>query len=236
LKRPSVWEWLEFIFAIVGGVSAIVAIWYRPEGGFAAGVAGLGVVAARFIQKRLEKKEREDREAFTKRVIGAVLEGLQQEYFSKVEPDDRHNHRVTLFVCQPVPAGGKQLVIFRRAGIHSSSPTTWNVDDDVQGRCEGVAGRIWFLETERTVELPDWSEDPDRKAEYAAKGFVGPAQAESLKVKSKALSGTVVRVFGRKWGVLILDSKTPGFISEAKEHVVKRYAALISRTLEEGAR
>ena len=99
-----------------------------------------------------------------------------------------------------------------------------------------MAGRIWFLGTERTVELPEWSDDPVRKAEYAVKGFIGPAQAESLRVKSKVLSGTVVRLFGRKWGVLILDSKTPGFIANTKEYVVRRYAALIGRLLEEGTR
>jgi len=236
-KRPVLWEWLEYVFAVITGVSAIVAIWYKPEGGFVAGAGGLAVVTARFIQKRLEKKEREERDAFVRRVIGAVLEGLHQEYFSRVEEDDRHNHRVTLFVCQSNPVGGgRQLVIFCRAGIHSSSPTTWMVDDDVEGRCEGVAGRIWFLGTERTVELPEWSDDPGRKAGYAAKGFIGPAQAENLKVKSKALSGTVVRLFGKKWGVLILDSKTPGFIANTKEHIVRRYAALIGRLLEEGTR
>ena len=234
-KRPGFWGRVELAAAVAALASGIIAVWDKLTGAIWGSTFAAVVLVAKYVQKRLETKEREEREAFLRRAIGAVLEGLHQEYFSKVADDDRHNHRVTLFICQPRPAGeGKQLVIFRRAGIHSSSPTSWNVDDDEQGRCEGVAGQIWFLGTERTVELPDWSEDVTRKAEYAVKGFIGPAQAENLRVKSKVLSGTVVRVFGQKWGVLILDSKTSGFMSNAKEHIVRRYAALIGRLLEEG--
>jgi hypothetical protein len=231
-KRPNVWESLELIAAIAALASGIIAVWYKLAGAIWGSGCGVVVLVAKMVQKRLDRKEREEREAYLRRVVGAVLEGLRQEYFSKVEDDDRHNHRVTLFVCDDAPTG-KQLTIFQRAGVHKSSPTVWRVNEDEEGQCEGVAGRIWFLGTERTVELPDWADDVGRKAEYAAKGFIGPAQAETLRVKSKVLSGTVVRVFGQRWGVLILDSKGLGVITSAKEHVIKRYAALLGRLLEE---
>ncbi|MBA4063095.1 MAG: hypothetical protein C0501_05175 [Isosphaera sp.] len=234
-KRPGFWGRVEFAAAVAALASGVIAVWDQLTGAIWGSAFAAAVLLANVRQRRLEKKEREEREEFVKRVVGAVLEGLRSEYFTKVDEEDRHNHRVTLFVCQTRAGGdGKELRIYRRAGSFPSSPTAWRVDDDEPGRCEGVAGRVWFHGTKRTVELPEWSEDTAGKEAYAAKGFVGPIQAENLKVKSKVLSGTVVRVFGRKWGVLMLDSRTAGFILPAEEHVVERYAALIGRMLEEG--
>lgn len=236
-KRPVFWEGVEVVAAVAALLSGIIAVWDKLTGAVWGSVCGGLLVVAKGVVKRLDKTEREEREAFVKRAVGAVLEGLYGEYFSKVADDDRHNHRVTLFVSTPRPVGaGRELTIYRRAGVYKTSATVWQIDEDEQGRCEGVAGRIWFFGTERTVELPEWLDDPVRKGEYAAKGFVGPAKAEELKVKSRVLSGTVVRVFGDKWGVLILDSKTIGFITPNKEHIIKRYAVLIGRVLEEATR
>ena len=213
--------------------SGIIAVWDKFIGAVWGSGCGAVILIAKFVTKRTTAKAEDDRRATVARTVGAVLEALYAEYFTKVEDDDRVNHRATVFVCSPHPNGGKQLVIYRRAGRYQESPTVWRVDPDDGTKCEGVAGLIWYLRTRRTVELPDWAEDRDRKAEYAAKGNVSLAQAEALKIKSKVLSGTVIVVNYERWGVLILDSKSPGVIAKTKEHVVERYAAMLGRLLEE---
>jgi hypothetical protein len=232
-RRPKFWEWVELAGAVAALASGIIAVWSKLGGAVWGSACGAAVLVAKFITRRLATKVEDDRTATVSRVIGAILESLYAEYFTRVEDDDRHNHRVTVFVCRPHSDGGKQLVIYRRAGIYAASPTVWRVDDDDESRCEGVVGRIWFLRTKRTVELPEWADDYERKREYAAKGNVSLAQAEQLKIKSRVLSGTVIVVNGQRWGVLILDSKTPGLIAKNKEHVVERYAAMLGRLLAE---
>lgn len=235
-KRPRFWEWFELVVAVAALASGVVAVWDRLAGAVWGSECGLLVLVAKFAQKKAGAVEQDGREAFTKRVVGAVLDGLYREYFSQVAADDRHNHRVTLFRCQRAADGGQELVIYRRHGKYQSSATVWKVDDDDLARCEGVAGRIWFLDTKQTVELPDWSDDPAGAAAYAGEGFIRASQAMELRVKSKVLSGTAVRVGGEKWGVLILDSKTPGYITKTKEHMVEWYAELIARVLGEAVR
>jgi hypothetical protein len=114
------------------------------------------------------------------------------------------------------------------------------VDENEQSRCEGIAGQIWFLDTPQTEDLPEWPANDDMTARtaYAGKGCLSIERAATLNVKSRVLSGAVVRVFGRKWGVLILDSQIPGFITNQpqKVNLIIWYAAVLGQMLEESLR
>lgn len=199
-KSPKFWDRIELLGGIGALAAGIIAVWDKLFGAIWGSGCGLVLLTAKYMRGRAEGSERADRADYFKRAIAAVLEALSEEYFSKVEPGERHNHRVTLFFVTDGPDGTtKQLQIYLRAGVFKASTTAFAVNEDEEHQCEGVAGRIWFCSAERTIELPDWGEGEAQRTDYAAKGFIAPARASELKVKSKVLSGTVAR-FGRALG------------------------------------
>lgn len=240
-KRPGFWEWVEIVAAIAALLSAILAVVDKLSGAIWGSFFGALILACKFIQKRLEKKERMEREQLFQRLLQTVLRAMHLEYFTRVEDAELHQHRVTLLVCRESGQGKGQkkfLEIFARAGRYADSTTILRLDDNEPARCEGLAGQVWFCNASQFKELPPWPADDGVAArlEYANSGFLGIEVAMALNVKSRVLSGVPVRVFGRRWGVLILDSQTPGFITNQpqKVEVVEWYAELLARMIEGG--
>ncbi len=106
------------------------------------------------------------------------------------------------------------LTIYKRVGKYEDSDTTWPLDKNELTKCRGVAAEIWYHNTEvsRTAEC-DWPEMDDGSPEvqaqkelYASSLKITLAEAERLKVKSRAFTGQPVWSGGKKWGVLLLDS------------------------------
>jgi hypothetical protein len=233
-KRPKFWEWLERFGALGALASGVLAVWDKLFGAVWGSACGAVLLVAKYAKDRLDKAARADRDAYVKRAIGAVLNALSEEYFSKVDAGERHNHRATLFFVTTGNHGTtKQLHIYQRAGVFKASTTAFAVNEDEEQLCEGVAGRSWFCSAARTVELPDWTDAEADQQEYAAKGFLTLPQAAVLNVKSKVVSGIVVRVGGNRWGVLVVDSKTRGVVTKRKEVLLARYAKLVGNLLEE---
>ncbi|MCI0704733.1 MAG: hypothetical protein L0241_27060 [Planctomycetia bacterium] len=242
-KRPKFWEWVELAAAGGALASAIIAVWDKLAGAVWGSACGAVLLIAKFTQKRLEKQERIDRERMARQMIKTLLRGMIDDYFAQVPDENRYQHRATLFICQDAdPARGlpKRLEIHVRVGVFEDSPCVLRVDENERSKCEGVAGQIWFLDAPHTEELPEWpaNDDMTAKAAYAGKGFLSIERAAALHVKSRVLSGVMVRVFGRKWGVLIVDSQTLGFITKHPQKVklIRWYADLIGQMLEEAMR
>ena len=239
-KRPGFWEWVEIVAAIAALLSAILAVVDKLSGAIWGSFFGALILTAKFIQKRLEKKERTEREQLARRLMKAVLDAMRREYFARVEDENLHQHRVTLLIFKDADASlrlEKRLEIYARSGVFESSTCVLRVSENELGQCEGVAGRVWFRGAPQTVELPEWASDDASQHAYADDGYLGIDRAAGLNVKSRALSGVPVRAFGRKWGVLILDSLVPGYVSGQphKVGIVNWYAALITCMIETGA-
>jgi hypothetical protein len=103
---------------------------------------------------------------------------------------------------------------------------------------EGVAGKAWFINASATIlNLPLWPESPngakdyDIRREYAERGLLSMQKAVRLNVKSRSITATVVRSpIGKKWGVLVLDSRHPDGVSDnaEKQALVELSAAIMS--------
>lgn len=233
----SVWEQIEW-FAKLGAVFTAVVVAIDKLAGAGWGtVAGLILFVAGGQLKRIDAKTATDKAALLRRVAGVVLAEMRKEYFTKVEDHEMHLHRITLFRCaDPTPKTPRRLEIFARSGRFGGSTRTWVVDDDDEGKCEGIAGLIWFRDAALTTELPACPDPSDAAAvaAYAAAGRVTAAQVPGLNVRSRAFSGAVVRRHGQKWGILIVDSVNPGIVTKTREHRIKWYAELIGAMIAEG--
>jgi len=187
------------------------------------------ILTSRVAQHFLERSVR------NRKFIRAILDAVHEEYYPEVDRALKYRHRVTLFRCNRLWRNlfrHPYLVVYVRHGPHPRSRTVFRVDDH-EGACEGIAGRIWYIDGEFTKpNLGPWSEDPAQQQQYAAAGFLSAEKARTLNVKARACTGSTVRVRGEKWGVLLLDSVTTGQMSEQKEPIVRRYAALLGKALE----
>ncbi|GAC1473849.1 MAG: hypothetical protein NVSMB9_23180 [Isosphaeraceae bacterium] len=202
---------------------------------------------AKAVAEAVERQEREAevtrlREHATgqaRRVIQAILASVWQSYFVHVPIEERHKSRVTLFRCAEaaeIPERGKHLTIFARKGRNPDSTCWWPVDDNDIDRCHGVAAIVWFYDlTKIVIAKCDWDdEDPVAQKTYAASMSTTIAEAKLLNIKSKVVGGSTVMVKGRRWGVLVLDSREEGQVSEAggKIKALNDAAALVGAVLE----
>lgn len=117
--------------------------------------------------------------------------------------------------------------MFARSGTaYHRSRTFLRINDEVETANEGLAGKAWFINATVTqLNLPAWpdanraiSSDWSSRKEYAERGFLTVDKAEGLNVKSRSVTATVVRsAIGKKWGVLVLDSRDPQGVSDAPD-------------------
>lgn len=162
-----------------------------------------------------------------KKEIKGVLDALQKQYFKDVPADELFKHRVTLFkACkQWYWFGPSHLKMIARSGTaYQKTNVRFTIDDLDETRNEGVAGRAWFKDaTISVLDLPNWQEcrNPSNNRDcqtYAERGYVPMEKAAELGIKSKSISGTVVRDRkGQRWGVLVLDSRDPQGVSNSAE-------------------
>lgn len=216
---------------------------------------GVVIIGSRYYAKKLDKDEKavKDQEEADERekqraqvarirlaVVECVLESMKSEFFSSTDPNNGHQHRVTLFRCESADCGGakRRFHIFARAGTHKQSTTSWVVDED-RPEIGGICGMIWCNGTfERAIAECDWPADNNvaNKARYAASLKIELEAAERLNVKSRSFCGTTVIVGGKKWGLLIVDTKEPWTGRTTRQlnvdnKVVARYALLLGHII-----
>lgn len=130
------------------------------------------------------------------------------------------------------------LTIFARVGVHRDSSTTWEVDDNHPDKCRGIAGHIWFEESfHYRTSTSDWNDNmaSSEKTKFAKEFSATIEEVEKCKQKPGTIVGTLLRVRGRKWGVIILDSNERIADSKCQEHrkLIEEYANCISRVIQE---
>ncbi len=173
-------------------------------------------VVAVACQWALSRLALRDREAQLQALLSDVLTTLRSRFIpATVREDPEVDHRLTLYCADRKQA---KLRIFARSGEATrNSGTCWQIDPNDRNRCQGVAGVGWYLNStmfvpERGEEpLPDISRESTSRDEesYAARTFVTCEDVRRNRWKARSFATLTVRVDGRRWGVLVLDSVDP---------------------------
>lgn len=160
--------------------------------------------------------------------VKSVLDSLHKNYFKDVPQEELFQHRATLFKAKKYVLGRlRYLEIFARSGTtFQKSATYFKINDEHESKNEGIAGWAWFTNAMPTVtDLAEWPANPNPNMqedpvaeEYAKKGKLSVEKASVLNVKSRSVTAIPVRSSsGKKWGVLVVDSRNPNGISTASD-------------------
>jgi len=191
----------------------------------------LCVLVAQFGSIPAEKRSQQ------KAIIQAILDTARDEALAGVKDNLKHQHRLTLFRCQRLWRRlliGRYLAVHVRSGPHSQTRRLFRVGDrDVD--CEGIAGWIWYIDAAiPRTQLLAWPDDPNDAAgqqAYADAGRLSLEKARSLNVKARVFWGSIIRVNGEKWGVLLLDSRVTTDLGEVAERILQHCATLLNKVL-----
>jgi hypothetical protein len=147
--------------------------------------------------------------------VHILLDSLQEFVFGD-EPGDLHHHRATLFKHVRFGRGWRLwdcrgwLVPLERSG-HATrkSKSTFRAPDDAD-KAEGIAGSAWAGKRTTYVEgLPDVSGEPSHDAieTYATATRCTTKWLVKHKPSCRSLCGIPLDVKGKRWGVIVLDSR-----------------------------
>ena len=183
--------------------------------------------------------------AESKHRIKAVLNVLHEVCFRDMPRDERFHNRVTLFK-KKTSWWRPRLRSFCRAGEnYQRGIPSFAVDDNDEGGNEGLCGQAWFRDATVVVnDLPEvpsqaegWDKSDEGCARYVAAGFLSHAKSAGLRVKSRSILATPVRDFqGNKWGVLVVDSRSPGMIDDRRKDLAESIATALGKVLGRSAR
>jgi hypothetical protein len=164
----------------------------------------------------------------------AVLDYLLDAYFTGVPAAERYHNRVTLFKANRRKT---RLAAYCRSGTqYQRGIQPLHINDDDENLNEGVAGQAWFRNATVSTTLPEcpnrWSDADPACLQYAREGRLPLKVAGRLHVKSRSVLATPVRDFGgRKWGVLVLDSRKPDAIDPTRSTLVESVAAALGKSM-----
>lgn len=189
------------------------------------GVAGIALVA-KLVQEKLNPE--------SKIRLKAWLDILLDAYFTGVPEAEKYHNRVTLFKANRKRTA---LEAHCRSGTqYQRKIQSFVISEDNENANEGIAGQAWFRNATVTASLPDsppiWRNDDPACQHYATSGYLTVAKAEHLHVRSRSFVATPVRDFaGKKWGVLVLDSRKADGTNPAREELVSAVAAMLGKSL-----
>lgn len=191
-------------------------------------------------------------------LIQDLVDRIARDAFSGVSGAN-HHHRATLFQhktwCWRCPYRGSWwwpwgigrmpwsgwLVPVVRSGYATQNSKSVFLAPDDADKAEGVAGLVWAHDSELVIQTPKaidrqateaeinrYSQDTNAPKEWIDKQILaGNTLAASFK-------GIAVEVKGRRWGVLLLDSREPSAAGNAQLQM-SNYAYLLGKLIE-GAR
>ena len=181
--------------------------------------------------------------------IDEILDQFRDGVFGGDAPGDDAHHRVTLFkhfrfrlAGWDVGNGGWPwsgwLVPVARSGHTSQRSSARFLAPDDTDRAQGIAGRAWARRRAAAVmtELPDVRADgciPKQREDYAKRTNVRLRWVEKRRPAARSLMGfTVENTRGRPWGVLVIDSRSPGLDSGRANTEYQNYGRVLARLVE----
>lgn len=182
--------------------------------------------------------------------LGALLEHMREDVFGEHQEDPSHYHRVTLFRKQTWtwrfmyldgwrprflgwPGGGWLVPVMRSGHTTQKARSRWSVPDAADNAV-GIAGWTWNKDGVTAVQkLPCIAEYCDGEPSdadyeiYAVKSHVPEAWARSRRPEQRSLCGFPVKARGKRWGVLVLDSRAPEMDVEAAQAFFRNTAGVL---------
>lgn len=192
----------------------VPAHWAAQNVIVAAPVLTILAVCAKSIQERARKER-------SREIAKKVLNRVWDQVFGSIEGADVRSHRVTLyrkksfcFVARQWPWSG-WLVAFCRSGhLTQKNIHKFRVGDQDKG--EGFTGVAWAKKGAHAVEHLDDLDSPidptdDAFIRYSECGDVSVQwlkdRCRLKKVNARSLYSVPVEANGRRWGLLVIDSR-----------------------------
>jgi hypothetical protein len=148
------------------------------------------------------------------KIIKKCLEAAVEEHFE--DRQNGHTYRATLFRAFYVPfTGGGWLGIVQRSGdVYVTWRTIFGIDRQRKECCTGIVGECWWnahaqLKSQFYGSLPEVQAGDDVSLEYLNEGFLDKREFKKIAKASLFFHATEIRVNGKVWGVLVLDSTDP---------------------------
>ena len=142
-----------------------------------------------------------------------VLDHVAAKHFT-AQDRSKYVYRATLFKVRPCWFCGSWLGIVARSGIlYPQRTTVFSIDAKSRKHNTGIAGECWRREGQTLIlELPepsDKSTSQNTVGEYKTAGYLDDREYEMMSVYARVFLATGIRVRGKIWGVLVLDSTDP---------------------------
>lgn len=143
-------------------------------------------------------------------IIKRALEDLVKQHFDNRSTDCIY--RATLFREYSCLFCGRWLGIVQRSGdVLPSRRTVFSVDPQNRNRCTGIAGECWWrAKAQHQSRIYDvltlHTDDTTNNLSYLDAGFLDGREFNSISNPSVFFHAIEVRVNGKVWGVLVLDS------------------------------
>lgn len=152
--------------------------------------------------------------------IKSLLDAIGLHAFGD-QDEENHHYRVTLFKVRSENhsllgylLGGHWLwgawlgVVARSGHMYISKTTVFSIDAKCDEQNTGVAGECWRCGATVIKKLPNItnSSSPTEIEEYKKSGFVDDCEYRTLQKNPTLVVATGIRINGRTWGILVLDT------------------------------
>lgn len=174
------------------------------------------------------------------KAVHRILDVYSDQVFSSDKNEPIHHDRITLFKYQRFrwtfrrPFGGWLVPVERSGHTNQRRGTCFLAPDDAD-QAEGVAGRAWSCRRSVIIDgLPPIScnhgvPDPKQVTEYSRATGVSEKwirdRVRRRRPFERAFCAIPVEVAGRRWGVLVLSSRSPEVFTENATSVFHEFVA-----------
>ncbi|MDE2663334.1 MAG: hypothetical protein OXI39_10080 [Gemmatimonadota bacterium] len=239
---------------IVGGITCVLSttpdrVWSPLESTFqhlhdTAWLWLLAAFAATVIAAIIPKES----DPVALNATNAILTKIQGTLFGEVEGAEAH-HRITLFkqvrglwftkdtFGELKRPGRRWLIPVARSGYDTKNTHVRFRSPDDADKAEGIAGRAWARTTAVQVrELPDLASSTcseDARRRYAEETFVTYDWVRAQKPRARSLMGFRVEdAQSARWGVLVVDSRSPTFDMQLAQAEFGAYAPVLAQLVQ----
>jgi len=171
-----------------------------------------------------------------RRKIERTLDTLANRHFAKPD-DEKHHYRATVFKARSLPLLGSWLGIVARNGDkYRRMRTIFSIDRENRDRNTSLAGECWWqggtiIRSVAAFDEESEGEERERAIQsYIKDTLISRDEFDAMAVKSCVFLLTCIKIDGKKWGVLVLDSTDPE-VCPSRHTVKKRTRANLEHSV-----